>query len=852
MEQTEVIQSLETLFNQPLNDYENRRIVFWLDQDNEFTDFIDGIDVENVKVHQLTKNNQFYTQYLLEQEDRHHNYLIYTTEEMDVEDNWLMDTYLYSKVFHADKISLIMREHGIDSSLRSIVKKYKKFFANQERVRRLKTLAINRFDEETLEIGLMSALCGLKMVQFEEVMKAVLMDTLEDNENQYVTQFHKFIDENVFWKYAAKYYGFEQNNPTLKKLMTHLMVTALSHSLDDEHLRNIETYLAKHNRSNSFVFIDRWMHHSEDVEIYDQYANSIQNDIQIADIVRHLTIDEIKKVDVFPYLDEAIIQYIYTGLEANHEDYEAYKSIIRIRRAKHFYTKYQYEYECLFLAADMFAFKKEYPMGISKEAMKDMHAKYVNQYYKLDTLYRKFYVAFDQAESNDRLSGLQDLIENLYSNWFMTELNTQWTTSVQEEITDEWKIDGVLNQQEFYMKYIDSHVFRGERVFVIISDALRYDVGVEVADRLEQETRGSSDVTSMLSVIPSVTKLGMAALLPHRDIELDDKTNVSVAGQSTKGTENREKILQKRAENALAVSYHDVKAMNKSGRREYFKGSKLNYIYHNTIDATGDNASTEKFTINAVEQAINEIYDIVKMISDELSGTNIYITSDHGFIYQRKPLEESDKLEQNDLSAVERKRRYLLSNERQQIDGLLRVPLKNIVADDDKWNVYVPKSTIRFKMKGQGVNFVHGGASMQEVVVPLITFRNARRGQAHSKETEQVDVKLTNTSRKITNSLFKLSFFQSEKIEGKVIPRTVRIYMVDDEENVISNEEVVIADKQTERPEDRMFNLQFALKTQEYDRNKTYELIIKDMESEIILDRIGFAINLGITNEFDF
>lgn len=850
MELNEIIQTLQKTYLHPLEGHQDRRIVFWMDKDKEFKDVINEIEIPDVRVHTLTQNNSFFTKHLLEEEDTQSHFLIYTTDDLSSEDNWLIDTYLYSQKFYADKVSIIMREIGIDISLRALVKKYKKFFNSSNRISKLKALGVSQYTEETFEIALMSVLCNVKSPTFEEVMKAVLMQTMEDVENKFIIEMEKFFDVDTFWKYVHKYYGFDQTHPSLKKLMTHLTVTALSQTVSEEYLVNVKGYIASNNKTNSLIFIDRWMYHAEDSEVYDQYAREIERDINIKDVVQQMKIDEFKKTDIFPYLDKAIIHYIFNGIKAQLEDYEEYKSLIRLRRAKHFYGANKAIYEALFNIVEMYEFKKQFPMGIPKQSMKDMHNSYLEGYFNMDTYYRKFYNAFDEAVTSESMEELQRMAEYVYTNWYMSELNNNWSSSIMEEIEDEWAIDGVMKQQNFYQQYVAPKVKNGDRVFVIISDALRYDIGVEVAEYLDTETRGSSQIESMLSVIPSVTKLGMASLLPHRTLEFDANQNVMVDGKSSQGTTERKKILQDAIEESTAISFTELDTMDKSDRREYFKGKKVNYIYHNSIDATGDHASTERNTFNAVDKAIEEIYKIVKIIRDELSGTNIFITADHGFIYQRNPLEESDKIEKVDFTIKEIKRRYILSNDKETVDGLLRIPLKGIIENEQE--CYVPKSTIRFKMKGQGVNFVHGGASLQEVVVPLITFKNARRGQARSRETQQVDIKLTNTARKLTNSIFHLNFFQTEKVKGKMTPRTANIFMVDDQEQKISNEEVVIADKAIDKPEERMFKLRFALKTQDYDKNKTYYLIVKDMDTGVVLERIPFTISLGISNEFNF
>ncbi|MEX2103978.1 MAG: BREX-1 system phosphatase PglZ type A, partial [Bacilli bacterium] len=353
-------------------------------------------------------------------------------------------------------------------------------------------------------------------------------------------------------------------------------------------------------------------------------------------------------------------------------------------------------------------------------------------------------------------------------------------------------------------------------------------------------------------VVPSVTKLGMASLLPHRQLDIDSSGRVTVDGNPATGLDNRKKIIEGKVKDSIAMHIEDVMAMNKAGRRETFKGMKLIYIYHDTIDAMGDKASTEMYTFDAVERALNELYDLVKVIRDDLSGTNIYITADHGFVYQREALEESDKIDKEGLSTFETKRRYILSQGSGEQNGLLDINMDSLITNDHSITAYVPKATIRFRMQGAGANFVHGGASLQEIVVPLIQFKNIRSGQKNSREIEKVDVKLTSTTRKITNSLFHLAFFQTEKVEDKRVPRTVKIYMADETGNVMSNEETLIGDRTTDKPEERTFKLRFVLKAISYDKHKNYSLIIQDTETNVFLEKISFSINLGIVSEFDF
>ncbi|WP_237712584.1 BREX-1 system phosphatase PglZ type A [Paenibacillus elgii] len=850
----EVIKALQEAFQQPLNEGEQRKIIFWFDKDQEFAEYIHEVAIENVKVHTLSEGNSFYTKYLLEEEeDPTSNYLIYSNLDMDKdEDNWLLDTILYSKKFYADKTSFLMNELNIDPPLRSIVKKYEKFFGSKDRIRKFKGFEVSAFTEGTIELVMMSALCNLKTPDFEDVLKVVLMESLDDSQNKYLELIAKYVGVDVFWNTVAVRYGYEQNQKSLKTLFIHLTVTALSHVMNEGHLLLIKNYIAFRNKPNALVFIDHWMHHKTDYLVYDQCAEIVEKEIKLSDIVNQLPVEEFKAADTFPYFDKAIIIYIANSLEERLEDYEAYTKLINLRRAKHYYERFQSIYEALYYTVKMFEFHKKYSRGIPKTQAVDMYRAYVNDYHQMDMFYRKFYVAYDNESNSEILKKLKVMVENLYTNWYMSELSSHWSAAVHDELKSSWVLPGIQSQKDFYRSFVAPKIYNGDRVFVIISDALRYEIAAELTDKLNSETTGACDIQPLLGVLPSVTKMGMASLLPHKNLEIDLSGNVSVNGRSSSGIDNRIGILQSVLADSTAVHFQELKDMNKAGRRETFKGKKLVYIYHDSIDATGDKAATEVNTFTAAERAIDELYAIVKIIRDDLSGTNIFITADHGFVYQREALQESDKIEKEGIPAFEVKRRHLFTQEKGERSGLLDINMDNLITNEHQITTYVPKATIRFKIQGAGSNFVHGGASLQEIVVPLIQFKNIRSGQKNSLEIEKVDVKLTNTTRKITNSLFNLTFFQTERVEDKRVPRTVKIYMVDETDVVISNEEMLICDRTSDKPEERTFKLRFALKSMPYDKNASYYLITKDDETNVIVEKTPFSINLGIVSDFDF
>lgn len=66
-------------------------------------------------------------------------------------------------------------------------------------------------------------------------------------------------------------------------------------------------------------------------------------------------------------------------------------------------------------------------------------------------------------------------------------------------------------------------------------------------------------------------------------------------------------------------------------------------MYHNTMDTTGDYAPTEGKTFEALREAINEMASLAGHIINNLNGSQVVITADHGFLFQKSAPEPTDK-----------------------------------------------------------------------------------------------------------------------------------------------------------------------------------------------------------------
>ena len=379
-----------------------------------------------------------------------------------------------------------------------------------------------------------------------------------------------------------------------------------------------------------------------------------------------------------------------------------------------------------------------------------------------------------------------------------------------------------------------------------------------MADQLQRETQSKVSISSMQSIFPSITKFGMAALLPHKELTVEvrnDILTVLADGQSTAST-YRDEVLKSEDPASVALKYNDIIAMKRAERSALVKGMDVVYIYHDTIDEASHTSDTAVFS--ACDKAISELKNLVRIIVNEFGGTNILITADHGFLYTYSPLTEDDKVDKTSFNGmdVEYGRRYAIMQKGAQPNYLLHV---KFLGGKTEFDGFAPRESIRIKMNGGGMNFVHGGISLQEMVVPVIEYHYLRNDSMEYKrnkqkyDTKPVTVNLLSANRKISNMIFSLNFYQKDSVSANREAATYQVYFTDENGKQISDVQKIIADKASDNGAERTFRCQFNLKSLKYSNTATYYLVIADEQSLQMPQREPFQIDIAFAvDEFDF
>ena len=829
------------------------RIIFWFDDKGEYEDEVSELQLDNAKLHILDGTNWFYSKWLLNESDTEGKYLVYAAfaKPSDAE-NPLADMYYYSVPYYTDRISQMSQEIGIDSRFKEHLAQYSNFWKNKNRIEKFKELGIDHFNVETIDIGLIAVLTDVKTPNFEEIARKML---LNDNE-----AYIKALEDNglldKFWKLCEKYFGYNPENPTIDNLAASMLLTYASVALKDTLPAVLKSYILK-KKNDVVVFVRNLMDNLLYQDAYDELSEKVDKTLRVVSRIRDelqkdtdksgdqaIQLLDIANCDAFRELDNILIDWVLDKLNDELLDAQidgmniAQIAEQRMTKSCHFGSVFKNEYQAI-----KYAYKMMKAVSVLEVTgdIKTMVEDYQNHTYLIDSYYRWFYIAYDSIEDSEKFSQVRERIENMYSFTYLYKLTPKWN----QKLTNDFETDsGLKRQEDFYRNYLKAYEGKN-RVIVIISDAFRYECAKELMECLELDEKCTPKLDCMISSLPSVTSVGMASLLPHKVLHVDEKLNVTVDGQSCGDLASRDKILKAQNENNVALAFDEVAVANKDKVRELLQKKNIVYIYHNQIDARGDKPASENEVFTACSEAIEEIHKLIKKLTGYVSAPKFFVTADHGFLYKRDKLNEFDKVSFDHEICVYSNKRFLLTEQKTNEPGIKsrEVPYMD--------NLYVttPVGADIFKVAGGGQNYVHGGSSLQEMLIPVIELTTNTRAVAY----DYVDVILTSVNRKVTNLITYFDFIQTEKVTDTMKARSIVAYFTTEDGEKISFDVPIVANIREDAPEKRTFHEKFTLKSREYKYGDKYYLVLADANDEKnILQQYEFMIDIAFVDDFGF
>lgn len=826
--------------------HKGRKLVFWYDAEAQFRDTFADLDLANIEKLELD-HTPFTLKYRLLVEQPDQPFLLYAPfPEPPPGENWLLDLQRSGMTFSADQAALIYADLGFhERRLEGLIRQYLKFFNNRKRAETLQAMQLPPdTSDRTLLLAMLSVIAGLKVPDPPVLIRQVLMQGLLESDNPLWDEITRFVSVEAFWQVVQDFFNFKDEKPSLRKLMTRLLITHLDVALHGPLPSDLEQYVITPGQ-RAYAFIDQWMRDQRDTESLKELSTQIEKGLNIFGLLEPLSPDMLHEAATFEAIDQVLIRQCVAEVMAQASNIIRWRTWLKSRRTLPWFDKYEGIYNALESAIDLLELQSQYSSGFSQSAPQ-LFTVYTKDLYRVDQAYRKFVVASDAARG-DVLKPVIDLIERLYVNWYLAGLGEAWSDS----LDNTWAVEGVPSQSKFFDAHVAPILRRSDRekVFVIISDALRYEVAAELKTVVEKDLRGEISLTPQLSLLPSVTRLGMAALLPGKSLKLEPgSSDVKRNDLSTRGTDARQVALSQNSQvDAKALKASDLLDTNTAQGRELIKPYRLLYIYHDVIDATGDKAASERDVLGACDRAIDQVLRLVKRICNSLNGTHVLVTSDHGFLYQRNPIEEADKLPlPKDQDILETNRRYVLRSHPLAEPGTLAFPAPYA---EGEVTVVVPRGSLRFSVQGAGAQYVHGGASLQEVCVPILTYRHKRAEKGDDGPARKVGVQINARTRRITNNRFRISLMQTDAVEGRWRARRVTIGLYDPASgNPLTDVKIVELGSTNSNPTEREFPQ--TLTVVAINPPSSAYLIVRDDDDDEELIRETWTVSLGIINDF--
>ncbi len=816
----------------------DHRVVFWHDPEGQYHAELDGMDLPGVTIVRVD-NDEYAIKNRLLQGQPKDKFIVYRSGTMPTGiDNWLLDLELAYGVFTADRAALVSQDLGLAAAgIDEVVTEHEKFFNSSKRVQDLKALLTPEDDPARLLAKMSAVVLNQREHTLLEITRTLFIDNAKEQHGKYDALVTFGLDD-FYWRGVASIYGYESTAPTLDDFILWIYRQAMQGFVSNRPggLQNIQLDFAslRNDRRSQEALSVLAKRASQDLN----YATSIE-DADFRDLVQ---------IDLFEEADKKIISDLARAVAEQTVSAREVTDVVRARQRSVWIDDYRQLYSAIGSAAQLLHALDSIDFGMT--SFDDALARYQHEWFRIDQLYRQFTHAYRSIEGPSPLTPVREVVEKRYTNAYVYQLGNAWQQKVDE--ADEWRSAVLRSQRYFYRDYIEGLVREDKKAVVIISDALRYEVADELASRVRREDRFDAELDALLGVLPSYTQLGMAALLPHHTLKHSADAKIVLADdQPTNGTGPRSKVLE--SVEGTAIQAEDFKALSPQERRDLFKSHKVLYVYHDVIDATGDKPGTERRVFEAAEQALSDLVDLVKKAANA-NATNIFITADHGFLFQDEALPEqfflSEKPQGDDILVTNR--RYVLGRGLKVDQAFTTFTSVQVQLDSDI-EVQIPKSIQRLKLAGGGSRFVHGGATLQEVVVPVLSVNKKRKS-----DTRLVNVKVLPESDKITTGQLVVKLHQSEAVADKIQPRTLRVGLYVGE-TLISNDPPpeLTFDSTSSDQRDRYQTVQLLLSTDANDFN--------NREVELRLDeripntnqwrtyvKVGYQLKRSFTSDFDF
>lgn len=797
-----------------------RNIIFYFDADGSFKEELNAIALEGLKV-VTVKDNYFEIKYNIEFEWGKEQLFVYHPFEKPqgnaLKKYPLLGLLKANPELRLDATSEFLAEYQLTENHTIIVKRYIDLLKNKTVKKKLaKILDPTIFTDDNLKLGLISITldfhsvanrnsCMVKLlsIALEEFKLNKTIRKLKELELDEVllNWFNNLLDTNF------KELNYETIKSVSSKLKYNILTTYISKTASADSYAKLKLERnADINKVHSFF--NDWQKHANLKEAIERVFTSLAYEIKTSNLVLWYGSEQ-----EFGYYSEDMLETIIIGFyDTVFSDFLKTKDeCIKWKRSANLESRLKNQILFLYHVASFLSVLNKYS-SFKFNTPDDYINAYTNELYKVDLHYRKAILAFDKVR--DHLYEFESKAMPIFNDFnqkydrFLIEINKEWQNVLNENDFNFHSLK-TEKQYDFYKNNLKDFDYK---IVVIISDAMRYELGFELYNDLLADNKNELEITPYLASLPSYTNLGMSNLLPNQGlaVEKSDKDLVFKINDKKTVSTNREAILKSAEPSSATLDYAEVMKFNHETGRDYFKNNRIVYIYHDWIDAIGDKKRTEHQTFDASTKAVEDI----KRLTQKLYGWNVYhvlVTSDHGFLYNYNELTESSREQLPKTKGFAREHvRFVVSDDfESKIDGY-KLPMQNTVNAKTDLKIALPRAINRYRKSGNiGVQFVHGGASLQELIIPVVKFYK----QTSKEKSQSVTFKRIDQNDRISSGSLKVTLIQDQPINNEFKSAEVILGLYSESAELFSKEVEVHFNATSGNPKERVFEVILSLNT---------------------------------------
>lgn len=310
-----------------------------------------------------------------------------------------------------------------------------------------------------------------------------------------------------------------------------------------------------------------------------------------------------------------------------------------------------------------------------------------------------------------------------------------------------WNVADTLHQTDIYSKVVATNKARTAYFLV---DAMRFEMGAELVSQLP-EVKDLS-LRPAIAALPSITEIGMAALLPGASgsfsvIEHKNGLAAKIEDSILANVNDRMKLLKARVPGAIEMTLDKLLTTSPNKLQKSIDGASLVVIRSQEIDKLGEGGN-DTLARQTMDSVIGNLARAVRKLSK--AGVEAFvIAADHGHQYSLHK-DEDMRADSPGGKQINLHRRCWAGHGGQTPAGSVRISGAELGYETDLDFIF-PTGLEVYRTQG-GLSFHHGSFSLQELLIPVISFRAASEGN----QSSGVKVKLDGIPAAITNRIFSV------------------------------------------------------------------------------------------------